>query len=59
MDEMNIEPELMQKTLVILPAFNEVDALPKVLNELWSLFPQQKVLVVDDGSTDQLSLIHI
>lgn len=54
---MNKEPELLHKTLVILPAFNEVDALPTVLNELWSLFPQQQVLVVDDGSKDQTAFI--
>jgi glycosyltransferase involved in cell wall biosynthesis len=38
--------------LLILPAYNEEDALPGVLAELRATVPEFDVLVVDDGSTD-------
>jgi glycosyltransferase involved in cell wall biosynthesis len=40
-------------TLVFLPAWNEEESLPAVLDELRSGLPQADVLVVDDGSTDR------
>jgi hypothetical protein len=40
------------ETLVFLPAWNEEESLPAVLDELRSGLPQADVLVVDDGSTD-------
>ncbi len=40
------------RTLLILPAYNEEDALPGVLHELRAVVPEFDVLVVDDGSTD-------
>jgi glycosyltransferase involved in cell wall biosynthesis len=39
-------------TLVFIPAWNEEDNLPAVLDELRSGLPDAAVLVVDDGSTD-------
>jgi glycosyltransferase involved in cell wall biosynthesis len=39
-------------TLVFIPAWNEEDNLPAVLDELQAGLPDCKVLVVDDGSTD-------
>jgi glycosyltransferase involved in cell wall biosynthesis len=39
-------------TLVFVPAWNEEDNLPAVLDELRHGLPQADVLVVDDGSTD-------
>jgi len=39
-------------TLVFLPAWNEAENLPGVLEELTRELPQADVLVVDDGSTD-------
>jgi glycosyltransferase involved in cell wall biosynthesis len=39
-------------TLVFIPAWNEEDNLPAVLDELAHELPQADVLVVDDGSTD-------
>jgi hypothetical protein len=42
----------MSKTLVFIPAWNEEDNLPAVLDELRSGLPECDVLVVDDGSTD-------
>jgi hypothetical protein len=39
-------------TLVFIPAWNEEQNLPGVLDELRSELPEAEVLVVDDGSTD-------
>ena len=39
-------------TLVFVPAWNEEDNLPAVLDELHATLPEADVLVVDDGSTD-------
>jgi glycosyltransferase involved in cell wall biosynthesis len=47
------EPRL----LVIVPAWNEQEALPGVLDELNAALPQVDVLVVNDGSTDRTSAI--
>ena len=41
------------RTLVIIPAFNEEEALPATLAELRSHHPSLDVLVVSDGSTDR------
>jgi glycosyltransferase involved in cell wall biosynthesis len=40
-------------TIVFVPAWNEEDSLPGVLDELRSGLPSLDVLVVDDGSTDR------
>ena len=40
------------ETLVFVPAWNEEENLPAVLDELQRDLPQADVLVVDDGSTD-------
>ena len=40
-------------TLVFVPAWNEEENLPAVLDELRRELPQADVLVVDDGSTDR------
>ena len=40
------------ETLVFIPALNEEDNLPAVLDELRAGLPDASVLVVDDGSTD-------
>jgi glycosyltransferase involved in cell wall biosynthesis len=39
-------------TLVFIPAWNEEDSLPAVLDALHTELPDADVLVVDDGSTD-------
>ncbi len=43
----------MSDTLVFVPAWNEEENLPAVLDELRQGLPQADVLVVDDGSTDR------
>lgn len=47
----------MRDTLVFIPAWNEEDSLPTVLDELHSDLPDADVLVVDDGSTDRTAEI--
>jgi len=42
----------MSDTLVFIPAWNEEDNLPAVLDALHRELPDADVLVVDDGSTD-------
>jgi glycosyltransferase involved in cell wall biosynthesis len=42
----------MSDTLVFIPAWNEEDNLPAVLDALHAELPEVDVLVVDDGSTD-------
>ena len=43
----------MSDTLVFIPAWNEEDNLPAVLDDLHRVLPDADVLVVDDGSTDR------
>lgn len=43
---------MYQRTLVIIPAFNEEQSLPGVLRDLRRRHPDLDVLVVDDGSRD-------
>jgi glycosyltransferase involved in cell wall biosynthesis len=40
------------RTLIVIPAFNEEEALPATLDELRAAVPQFDVVVVDDGSID-------
>jgi glycosyltransferase involved in cell wall biosynthesis len=44
-------------TLVFLPAWNEADNLPRVLDGLRAELPDVDVLVVDDGSTDETAAV--
>ena len=43
----------MTDTLIFIPAWNEEDNLPAVLDGLSAAIPDADVLVVDDGSTDR------
>src|SRR4051794_6553103 len=42
----------MSETVVFIPAWNEEQNLPAVLDDLKAELPDADVLVVDDGSTD-------
>ena len=44
-------------TLVFIPAWNEEQSLPAVLEELRGELPDADVLVVDDGSTDRTAAV--
>ena len=41
-----------RRTVVLIPAFNESEAIPAVLADLASSAPDLDVVVIDDGSTD-------
>jgi glycosyltransferase involved in cell wall biosynthesis len=45
------------RTVVFVPAWNEEENLPGVLDELRSELPDVDVLVVDDGSTDRTAAV--
>ncbi|PFG32534.1 glycosyltransferase family 2 protein [Sanguibacter antarcticus] len=45
------------QVLVILPAWNEEEALPGVLDELHAALPDADFLVVNDGSTDRTATV--
>ena len=47
----------MSDTLVFVPAWNEEQNLPAVLDELRRELPDVDVLVVDDGSTDRTAAV--
>lgn len=42
---------------VVIPAKNEAKGLAKILPELKHIFPDAEIIVVDDGSTDETSVI--
>jgi hypothetical protein len=47
----------MSDTVVFIPAWNEAENLPAVLEDLGRELPEVDVLVVDDGSTDRTAEI--
>jgi glycosyltransferase involved in cell wall biosynthesis len=47
----------MSDILIFIPAWNEEDNLPAVLDDLHAVIPDADVLVVDDGSTDRTAEI--
>jgi glycosyltransferase involved in cell wall biosynthesis len=47
----------VRDTIVFIPAWNEEQNLPDVLDELRAELPDAHVLVVDDGSTDQTAAV--
>ena len=52
-----MEQEPQPRTLVFIPAWNEEENLPVVLEELHQELSDAEVLVVDDGSTDNTAAI--
>jgi glycosyltransferase involved in cell wall biosynthesis len=46
-----------QRTLIVMPAFNEQEAVGNVVREVRSTLPGVSVLVVDDGSRDATSRV--
>lgn len=41
------------KISIIIPAYNEEKSIGKTLEKLVSLYPEQEIIVIDDGSTDK------
>jgi glycosyltransferase involved in cell wall biosynthesis len=49
--------EATSPILVIIPAWNEAECLPVVLDELAAELPEADVRVIDDGSTDETAQV--
>jgi glycosyltransferase involved in cell wall biosynthesis len=49
----DLDSPLAMRTLVVIPAYNEEEALPETLAELRSHHPSLDVVVVSDGSVDR------
>ena len=47
----------MTDTIVFIPAWNEEQNLPSVIDDLRLVLPETDVLVVDDGSTDRTAAV--
>lgn len=47
----------MPKTLLIMPAWNEQDAIGATIREVREVLPEMDVLVVNDGSTDNTAVV--
>src|SRR5687767_8276566 len=45
------EPRL-QRTLVIIATYNEIENLPLLVDAIWEVAPQVDILVIDDNSPD-------
>lgn len=51
--------DLLGRTLIVLPAFNEEDSLGSTLDEIHRKLPGVVCLVVNDGSTDRTAQIAV
>ena len=40
------------KSLLIIPTYNEIDNIEKMLTLLTNLYPELNILIIDDGSPD-------
>ena len=50
-------PTNKSNTSIVIPAKNEANSLKKLLPEIFELFPDIEVLVINDGSTDETAQI--
>lgn len=40
------------KTLIIIPTYNEIDNIERMINTLFELYPEISLLIIEDGSPD-------
>ncbi len=40
------------KTLIIIPTFNEIDNIERMIETLFGLYPEVSILIIEDGSPD-------
>ncbi len=40
------------QTLIIIPTFNEIDNIQRMINTLFDLYPEVSILIIEDGSPD-------
>ena len=43
---------MQNKSIVIIPTYNEVDNIGPIIDEVWKYSPTLHILVVDDNSKD-------
>ena len=55
LDRIDCVSDLYHRTLIVMPAFNEVESVGDVVREVLTTLPGIAVLVVDDGSRDATS----
>ena len=55
MNDPSVSPMAGQKILIIVPAYNEVGSIGKVIKQVGFHIPRSDILVVNDGSTDRTS----
>jgi glycosyltransferase involved in cell wall biosynthesis len=48
---------LLERTLIVMPALNEEEAIGRVIHEVFDTLPGASVIVVDDGSTDDTAAV--
>lgn len=41
-----------KETLIIIPTFNEIDNIERMIKTLFGLYPQVSILIIEDGSPD-------
>lgn len=44
-----------EKTLIIIPTYNEIDNIEKMIRTLFALYPTLSILIIEDGSPDGTS----
>ncbi|MDA8793268.1 polyprenol monophosphomannose synthase [Bacteriovoracaceae bacterium] len=49
MNELNLP---YKQSLLIIPTYNEIDNIERMLNTLLGLYPELNILIIDDGSPD-------
>ena len=45
------------QSLIIIPTFNEIDNIEKMINSLFGLYPEISLLIIEDGSPDGTALV--
>lgn len=50
-------PTALERTLIVMPAFNEEEAVGNVIREVFAALPGVHCLVVNDGSTDNTTAV--
>ncbi|MEF3168417.1 MAG: glycosyltransferase family 2 protein [Deltaproteobacteria bacterium] len=46
-----------QNISIVIPAYNEADNLPKLINTIKTQYPSCEIIVIDDGSTDDTAKV--
>jgi glycosyltransferase involved in cell wall biosynthesis len=50
-------PSILGRTLIVMPAFNEEEAVGDVVREVYATLPGVHILVVNDGSSDETTAV--